>query len=118
MAGFNGDRESFSGDLSFTAPAGGVTRGKGYKIGATYLVARETAVSGVAFVGAIQGSVYAAKVTGVVVAKGDAAYQTIATNVMTNAIGSGTGTVLIGKFLADAATADTKSLVFIVNPLI
>ena len=68
-----------------------------------------------AFVGAIQGAVYAAKVTGVVVAKGEAAYQTIASNVMTNL--SNTGTVLIGKFLADAATADTKSLVFVVNPL-
>lgn len=102
-----GDRVNFSGDLPFTAPVGGVIRGRCYKINETYIVARETAAAGATFLGAIFGPVTATKATGAgtAFAIGDAVYFITASNLLTSAP---TGNTLIGKAIGSATTTGTE----------
>lgn len=102
----NGDRTNFSGDLSFTAPTGGVTRGKIYLISGVYVVARETVAAGAAFLGAVQGAVKVEKAagTGKAFVAGEKVYAL--SNVVNK---TATGAVLIG-YAIEAASATATSV--------
>lgn len=112
MAGFPGDRDNNSGDLTFTAPGGGVVKGKMYKIQETYVVARETAAAGASFLGAITGAVWCEKVNagGSAILLGDAVYFITASNNVTGVLTSNT---LIGKALSAAGDTATQVLVLL-----
>ena len=50
-----GDRNNYSGEFSFTAPSGGVTKGKLYQFGSGLIVvARQTADAAATFIGATE----------------------------------------------------------------
>lgn len=106
-----GDRPNFSGDLSLTAPTGGVTRGLIYLIQGVYVVARETASAAAAFAAAVRGPVTVSKVaaTGKSFAVGQKVYYVSATKNLTP---SATGNVLVGFALSAAAATDTSVDVF------
>lgn len=105
-----GDRQNFSGDLSLTAPSGGVTRGKIYLISGIYVVARETAAAGAKFLGAVNGPVVVEKAagTGKAFVVGEKIYAL--SNVADK---TGTGAVLIGFALAAAAAASDEAEVYL-----
>lgn len=105
-----GDRDNYSGDLSLTAPTGGVVKGKVYAISNSYVVARETKDAAAAFLAACTGAVWATKVsgTGKSLAVGQKVYYASASASVSP---STTGNVLIGRCLKAAAATDTSALI-------
>jgi len=99
-----GDRINNNGDGLFTAPTGGVTRGKIYKIGDKQVVARQTVDAAATFLGAHWGDVEVTKAagTGKTFALGAKVYAL--SNV---AALNATGAVLIGYATKAAAATDT-----------
>lgn len=112
MAGFPGDRDNNSGDLTYTAPGGGVVKGNMYKIQESYVVARETVAAGLPFLGALTGAVWVEKVNagGSAILVGDAVYFITATNNVTGVLTSNT---LVGKALTAAGDTATQVLVWL-----
>jgi hypothetical protein len=107
-----GDRQNFSGDMSFTAPGGGYTRGNVYQLGTgAYAVARETKLVGeqclMAVINdqAVEGNKSAIASSAVV--KGGKVYVN-ASNLFT---GNPTGGVLVGIALEAVADAGTTCIV-------
>ena len=102
-----GDRDNYSGDLTYTAPSGGVTRGKIYKISSTWVVARETKDAAASFIGAT-GVVWATKAagTGKSFVVGEKVYALAA---VINKTAS--GAVLVGVCRKAAAATDTAILI-------
>lgn len=97
-----GDGINYSGVETYTAPTGGVTRGKIYLISGTYVVATETASAAATFLGRT-GAVEATKATGTgkSFVKGEKVY------VLANQINkTATGAVLVGVCRKAAATTD------------
>jgi hypothetical protein len=97
-----GDGINYSGVAEYTAPTGGVTRGKIYLISGTYVVASETANAGASFLGRT-GTMEATKATGTgkSFVKGEKVF------VLSNVINKkATGAVLVGRCLKAAATTD------------
>jgi predicted RecA/RadA family phage recombinase len=105
-----GDRVNFSGDLTFTAPTGGVTRGKIYNDEDIYVVARETADATEEYLGAVTGGVTMTKATGTgkSFSRGDEVFA-----VSNQADVTASGAVLIGWALSDASTSDTTVDVYL-----
>ena len=56
-----GNRENYEGNLTLTAPVGGVVKGGAYQIGNSLVVALETAAAAAPFLAAVDGPVSAAK---------------------------------------------------------
>jgi hypothetical protein len=107
MAGSAGDRDNYSGDSSYTAPTGGVTKGKIYLISGTYVVARETVAVGLPFIGGT-GVIRATKAaaTGKSFVIGEKVYALA--NVVNK---TATGAVLIGVAREAAGATDTSILI-------
>lgn len=107
MAGSAGDRDNYSGDKSYTAPTGGVIRGKIYLISGTYVVARETKDAAAAFIGGT-GVIWATKAaaTGKSFVLGEKVYALA--NVVNK---TATGAVPIGVCRQAAAATDTSILI-------
>jgi predicted RecA/RadA family phage recombinase len=101
-----GDRDNFNGDLEFTAPTGGVTRGRIYLISGVYVAARNTAAATEKFLGAVVGAVEVEKAagTGKAFVAGEKIYALA--NVANK---TGTGAVLVG-FAIEAAAATAASV--------
>jgi predicted RecA/RadA family phage recombinase len=109
-----GDRNNFSGDVTLTAPTGGVVRGQIYLIGDAYWVARETADAGDSFLAAspAHGAVEVAKAagTGKALAVGDKVF--VKTAKIDVAVSTGSSLVLGGVgCLKAAAAADTSVII-------
>jgi hypothetical protein len=99
-----GDGVNYSGVAEYTAPTGGVTRGKIYLISGQYVVAQETKDATVAFRGRT-GPVEVTKATGTgkSFVIGEKVYA------LSNVINkTATGAVLVGVCLEAAATTDTS----------
>lgn len=97
-----GDGINYSGVAEYTAPTGGVVRGKLYLISGMYVMASETAAAGVTFRGRT-GLMQATKATGTgkSFVVGEKVY------VLANQINkSATGAVLVGVCRKAAATTD------------
>lgn len=107
-----GDRDNFSGDISFTTPTGGYTKGSVYLIGDAYFVARETKTVGQPCIMAslVSGAVWATKAagTGKTMAVGEEVF--VKANVLENATSSG-AVILPAFVLRAAAASDTKVLI-------
>jgi predicted RecA/RadA family phage recombinase len=92
--------------MTYTAPAGGVTSGGGYLIGALFVVAASTAAAGTSFEGDTEGMFTLAKTTGEgALIEGQPVYWDVANSKATidHTIGLPIGTVA-----AAALTADTS----------
>lgn len=76
--------------LTFTAPAGGVTAGLGYLIGATFVVAQYTAAAGQPFEGRVIGVIELPKVSAQAWAEGAVIYWDNAARNCTTTVGSNT----------------------------
>lgn len=105
-----GSRDDFSGDVSLTAPTGGVTAGLIYNIIDSFLAARETKSAGAAALFAMTGPVWVTKVTGTgkSFAVGEKIYWLTGTK---KAQKTATGATLIGRCLRAAAASDTAVLI-------
>ncbi len=105
-----GDRGNFSGDVAFTAPTGGYTRGLLYLVTDVYGVARKTVSATETGLMALEGSVVATKNTGTgkSFAIGDKVYVDASTK---KATPNATGNTLVGVAIAAATTADTEVLI-------
>ena len=105
-----GDRSNFSGDLSLTAPTGGVTRGSLYLISGVYVMARETASAGDSFLAAVTGPVEVTKATGTgkSFVAGEEAF--FLANVINK---TATGATLVGFVLEAAGVSDTTVKVYL-----
>jgi predicted RecA/RadA family phage recombinase len=105
-----GDRDNFSGDIEFTAPTGGHTKGLFCTVLDTLGVARETVAATVSGKVALKGCVWVTKVTGTGknFAVGDKVYYESSGK---KATPSATGNTLVGVALAVAATTDTAVLI-------
>lgn len=101
-----GDRCNFSGDVSFTAPTGGYTRGLIYIVTDSYAVARETVVAAAVCKMALNGPVSVTKNTGTgkSFAIGDKVYMDASTK---KATPNATSNTLVGYAIAAATTAET-----------
>lgn len=104
MSGQAGTRDNFSGDISIAAPTGGVTVGKAYLIGATYMVARETKAATELCLFAKRGPVWVSTTASVTLAVGAKVYLVTSTHVVGSAT---TGNVLIGTALSACASDAT-----------
>ena len=105
-----GQRDNFSGEETFTAPTGGVTKGKLYQIASGMIVvARETADAAATFLAGVEGvyDVTKATSTGVTFSKGGKVYWSSSTKTVTNA---STGNTLIGFALESVAAAATDTV--------
>lgn len=110
-----GDKDNFSGELSFTAPSGGVVTGLLYSIGETPVVARETKAENLAFLGGVSGVYEITKETAAADdagAVGDKAYFDPATNKVTGDSAT-TNAVEIGIFVEAAAQAATTGKILL-----
>jgi predicted RecA/RadA family phage recombinase len=107
-----GDRCNFSGDVPFTAPTGGYTRGLLYAMTDCYGVARETVAAAVLCNMALTGAVVITKNTGTgkSFAVGDKVYMDASSK---KATPNATSNTLIGFALAAAATTDSEVNVFL-----
>jgi predicted RecA/RadA family phage recombinase len=101
-----GDRANFSGDVVFTAPTGGYTRGLIYNITDCYAVARETVAASADCKMALHGAVTITKNTGTgkSFAVGDKVYMDASTK---KATPNATGNTLVGFAIAAASTSAT-----------
>lgn len=109
-----GDRDNFSGDVPFTAPTGGYTKGLFYAVTDTYGVARETVAATVATKLAVLGTVWATKnaATGKSFAIGDKVYIDASTK---KATPNATGNTLIGIATRAAGATDTVACVYLLG---
>src|SRR5262245_53077648 len=95
--------------MTFTAPTGGVTAGVAYLSGGLFVVAKNTALVGVAFDGDVNGVVSLAKVTGEgTLAEGQVVYWDV-TNVRVTI--DSTAGLPIGVIAVSALTGDTTASV-------
>lgn len=102
-----GDRDNYSGDSTYVAPTGGVTRGKIYLVSGKYVVARSTALAAATYLGGT-GVIWATKAagTGKAFVAGEKVYA------LANVINkTASGAVLVGVCLKAAATTDTEILI-------
>lgn len=101
-----GDRCNFSGDVSFTAPSGGYTRGLIYQVTDCYAVARETVAATASCLMALRGPVTVTKNTGTgkSFAIGDKVYMDASTK---KATPNATSNTLVGYAIAAATTSAT-----------
>lgn len=109
-----GDRDNFSGDVPFTAPTGGYTKGLIYACTDTYGVARETVSATATGKLAIWGMVWATKNigTGKSFAIGDKVYVDASTK---KATPNATGNTLVGVATRAAGVSDTVALVLLIG---
>lgn len=107
-----GDRDNFSGDVVFTAPTGGYTRGLIYLITDVYAVARETVAATAECKMALSGPVRATKNTGTgkSFAVGDKVYVDASTK---KATPNATSNTLVGVALEAASTSATDVLIYL-----
>lgn len=107
-----GDRCNFSGDVVFTAPTGGYTRGLIYNITDCYAVARETVDATESCLMALTGPVVITKNTGTgkSFAIGDKVYMDASTK---KATPNATSNTLIGFAIGAATTAETEVNVYL-----
>ncbi len=100
-----GDRCNFSGDVVFTAPTGGYTRGLIYAVTDCFAVARETVVATAVCKMALHGAVTITKNTGTgkSFAVGDKVYMDASSK---KATPNATSNTLVGFALSIAATTD------------
>jgi len=105
-----GDRDNFNGDLTLTAPSGGVVRGRIYLISGVYVVARETKDATEQFLAAVCGPVVVQKSagTGKDFVAGEKVYY-----LANQADKTGTGAVLIGYSLEAAAATASEMLIYL-----
>lgn len=106
-----GDRCNYSGDVVFTAPTGGYTRGLIYAVTDCYAVARETVAAAASCKMALSGPVTITKNTGTgkSFAIGDKVYMDASSK---KATPNATSNTLVGYAIAAAATTDATVDVF------
>lgn len=112
MANAPGQRDNFSGDVTLTAPSGGVVAGLLYLILDSYWVARENANVGEPFLAANPafGAVWATKTAGAAIGIGDKVF--VVAGAIRPATATGASLVLGGiGALAAAEAADTQVLI-------
>ncbi len=104
-----GNRDNYSGDLTFTAPAGGVVRGGAYQIEDSLVVAREDADAGASFLGVMDGPVSVSKETdaGSACAAGGLVYLDAANPTVS---GSASGNTATGAVALEAAADGAASV--------
>lgn len=109
-----GDRANFSGDVWFTAPTGGYTRGLMYIVTDAYAVARDTVAATVSCPMALYGAVTVTKNTGTgkSFAIGDKVYVDASTK---KATPNATSNTLVGVAIAAASTSATTVDVFMLG---
>mgnify|MGYP001132203551 CR=1 FL=1 len=112
-----GDRNNYSGEFSFTAPTGGVTKGKLYQVGSGLIVvARQTVDAGATYTGATEGRLTVTKTagTGITFVVGSKVYFDSNTATVTDVATSNTH---CGYALAAAAAADTTADILLIQPV-
>jgi len=112
MANALGQRDNFSGDVTLTAPTGGVVAGNLYLIADSYWVAREDADAGDPFLAAspAHGAVWVKKISGAALVVGDKLF--VKTNGVAPATSTGASLVLGGVIaLAAAGSSDVVALI-------
>ena len=112
-----GEKDNFSGVMDFTAPSGGVTKGKTYQIASGVLVvALETAAAAASFAGLVYGCVVATKGTATadVTAVGTKLYHDSTNNVL---IVTASGATHCAIALEVTVAATTKVRVLFLQPV-